>query len=579
MIGRSVSHYQLLEKLGAGGMGDVYRARDTRLTRTVAIKVLSSSHAANDESRQRFLREAQAASALNHPGIITIHDVVLEDETEFIVMEYVSGQTLADLIPADGLPAADVVNYSIQMADALSVAHAAGIVHRDLKPANVMVTQSGQVKILDFGLAKLSSRSVLDAGVGEETAIVVKAPLTVEGSILGTVAYMSPEQAQGRVVDARSDIFSFGVVVYEMVTGRRAFAGDNPLSTLSAILRDEVPPVSETHANVSPVLDQIVRKCLAKNPAARFQSMGEVRTALAALQHNSAAPTQIGPPVARRSLRTLLLAAAGVVLLAGGGWWAIARRHPALVVATPLPAPSAPTTPSVPAPALDSGVLTNDGVIAMVRAKVAPLVILQQIRFSPTRFDFSTSEIIRLTQSGVSPEMIETMRNPKRPPAAPSKSPSGAVATEKPVPPGPATGQPATHSIVVADGRPFAVRLAEDIPSDAEPGRPLRFTVVQDFRVGDSVVLSANAAVNGEVVDGARKKLIGGVKLTFRLKDVAAADGHKVSIRNTPTRRGAESKRAVESVSMARHSKEIAAPAGTEYFGYVDGEQTVTIPK
>src|SRR5271169_6170600 len=183
-------------------MGDIYKAQDARLNRTVAIKVLTNASAGDSDRRRRFIQEAQAASALNHPNIITIYDIVSEDDSEYMVMELVSGKTLADLIPPGGVGVAKTLQYSTQMADALRAAHAAGIVHRDLKPGNVMVTDSGLVKILDFGLAQIN----------------VAAPLTVEGSILGTVAYMSPEQAQGKKVDARSDIFSFGVVMYEMLT-------------------------------------------------------------------------------------------------------------------------------------------------------------------------------------------------------------------------------------------------------------------------------------------------------------------------------------------------------------------------
>ena len=597
MVGRTVSHYRLIEKLGAGGMGDVYRAQDTRLTRAVAIKVLSASHAGNSERRRRFLQEAQAASALNHPNIITIHDVVVEAETEFIVMEFVAGKTLGDLIAPGGLAVAEVVGYAVQIADALSAAHAAGIVHRDLKPPNVMVTQSGLVKILDFGLAKLSAHATTLAGLGDDTATLAASPLTVEGSIMGTVSYMSPEQAQGRTVDARSDVFSFGVVVYEMVTGRRAFAGETTLSTLSSILRDEVRPFSETTANVPPLLDHIVRKCLSKNPAERWQSMQEVRAALVALQRDSDSLAPVPLPVKRRSLSPLVLAAAGAGLLAAvGGWWTIGHRRPAQPVESPAPVPT--PAPSVSASSVDGDVLTNDGIVAMVRAKVAPSIILQQIRFSQTRFDFSTSEIIRLTGAGVSAEILDAMRNPKRPPAVASKpaaktpaveAPSvnalsantpttSTPAIERPATEKPAT-QPAAQSIAVPDGLPFSIRLAEDVPSDAEPGRPLRFVAVRDFRIGETTVVAANAAVTGEIVDGAKKKLLGGAKMTFRLKDVAAVDGSKLSVRAMPSRRGSDGRRPVEGASLGKHPKEIAAPAGTGFIAYIEGGQTVTIRK
>jgi Serine/threonine protein kinase len=219
MIDRKIAQYHLLQKLGEGAMGEIYKAQDTRLNRIVAIKTLPGAHLGDEGRRRRFIQEAQAASALNHPNIITVHDIISDGEAELIVMEYVSGKTLAELIPAGGLPIAEVLRYSVQMADALQAAHAAGIIHRDLKPGNIMITDSGRVKILDFGLAKFSASAPLNDN--DETWAAGAAPLTVEGSILGTVSYMSPEQAEGKPLDLRSDIFSFGAVLYEMVTGTR----------------------------------------------------------------------------------------------------------------------------------------------------------------------------------------------------------------------------------------------------------------------------------------------------------------------------------------------------------------------
>src|SRR5215475_12616111 len=225
MVGQKIAQYQFLEKLGSGGMGDIYKAQDTRLNRFVAVKVLTTSSAGDPERRRRFVQEAQAASSLNHPNIITIHDILSEGDSEFMVMEYVAGKTLVDLIPKGGLRLPLALKHAVQMTDALTAAHSIGIVHRDLKPANVMVTESGLVKILDFGLAKLTDRGPITTTNADATQTIADAPLTVEGSIIGTVSYMSPEQAQGKKVDTRSDIFSFGVVLYEMTTGVRAFPG------------------------------------------------------------------------------------------------------------------------------------------------------------------------------------------------------------------------------------------------------------------------------------------------------------------------------------------------------------------
>ena len=218
MIGRVVSHYEILAKLGEGGMGVLYKARDSRLDRLVALKILRPDKVKDPERRRRFVQEARAASALNHPHIVTVYDIGEADGVHFIAMEYVEGTTLADRIGRRGLPLPDALKHAAQIADALAQAHAKGIVHRDLKPANVMVTADGSTKVLDFGLAKLVETDVSE---GETTEFN---PLTEEGMIVGTAAYMSPEQAQGRRVDARSDIFSFGSVLYEMVTGRRAFS-------------------------------------------------------------------------------------------------------------------------------------------------------------------------------------------------------------------------------------------------------------------------------------------------------------------------------------------------------------------
>jgi len=244
---RTISHYEILEKLGEGGMGVVWKARDIRLDRFVAIKLLPPDRIADPERRRRFVTEARAASALNHPRIITIYDIDQSDGADFIAMEYVAGKTLEELIPAKGMKPDNVIRYGIQIADALAAAHAAGIVHRDLKPANVIVMENGQLKVLDFGLAKL--REATDAlSEVENTRTIRAGHRTEDGAIVGTIAYMSPEQAEGKKVDARSDIFSFGSLLYEMLTGRTAFRGDSKVSTLAAILRAASIVVSAQNA-------------------------------------------------------------------------------------------------------------------------------------------------------------------------------------------------------------------------------------------------------------------------------------------------------------------------------------------
>ena len=216
MIGKTLGHYQITEKLGEGGMGVVYKARDTHLDRFVAFKVLASEKVADPDRKRRFVQEAKAASALNHPNIIHVYDIDQADGTDFIAMEYVEGRTLAQLIPRRGMQLGEALKYAVQIADALARAHGAGIIHRDLKPSNIMVDEHGLVRVLDFGLAKLTEAA---PSGGDETTRTAEAT-TEKGTIVGTTAYMSPEQAAGRKVDARSDIFSFGSVLYEMVTGR-----------------------------------------------------------------------------------------------------------------------------------------------------------------------------------------------------------------------------------------------------------------------------------------------------------------------------------------------------------------------
>lgn len=239
-IGQTISHYRVTAKVGEGGMGVVWQAFDSELKRSVAIKSLPAAEAANGAQRLRFLHEARSASALNHPNILTIHDILHEDGATYLVTEFIEGKSLAELILKSGMPLKDALPYAIQIADALTAAHKIGIVHRDLKPANIMVTPAGRVKLVDFGLAKQLAPMTLS---GQESTPGTK-PLTATGVMVGTLSYMSPEQAECKEVDARSDIFSFGAVLYEMVTGRRAFGGDSAISILTAVLKEEPRPIS-----------------------------------------------------------------------------------------------------------------------------------------------------------------------------------------------------------------------------------------------------------------------------------------------------------------------------------------------
>jgi eukaryotic-like serine/threonine-protein kinase len=286
MIGQRILHYEIVEMLGRGGMGVVYKARDTHLDRFVAVKVLPPEKVADAGRKRRFVQEAKAASALNHPNIVHIYDIADVDGIQFIAMEYVAGKTLDQIIGRKGLRLNEALQYSVQIADALAKAHSAHIIHRDLKPSNIMVTSHGLVKVLDFGLAKLTEHIGAEF---DETATMKEqeAPDTAEGVILGTVAYMSPEQAEGRPLGAQSDIFSFGSLLYEMITGRRAFQGDSKLSTLSAVLKEDPKPVSAVVPEAPRDLEKIVARCIRKQPERRFQHMDDLKVALAELKEES----------------------------------------------------------------------------------------------------------------------------------------------------------------------------------------------------------------------------------------------------------------------------------------------------
>ncbi len=291
-------------------MGEVYRARDTRLKREVALKVLPPKWMADAERKRRFEREARAASALNHPNIVTIYDIDQVDGVSFIAMEYVAGKTLDQVIPKRGLPVQEALKYAIEIAGALAAAHDAGIVHRDIKPSNLMVSATGQVKVLDFGLAKLTE----PAPAGADSPTSSLKPETEEGAIVGTVSYMSPEQAQGKAVDARSDIFSFGSVLYEMLTGQRPFRGDTKISTLAAIINQEPAPL---RTGVPNELEKVITRCLRKDPERRFQHMDDVHVALQELKEGS----NWNKASQHSWLRWMWVAAALVAVVIAGTVW------------------------------------------------------------------------------------------------------------------------------------------------------------------------------------------------------------------------------------------------------------------
>jgi len=600
VIGRKISHYEVIEKLGAGGMGDIYKAQDARLHRMVAIKALTNASAGDTDRRRRFIQEAQAASALNHPNIITIYDIVSEDDSEYMVMELVVGKTLADLIPPGGVGVAKTLQYSTQMADALRAAHAAGIVHRDLKPGNVMVTDSGLVKILDFGLAKINAATALT----EETQTLEAAPLTVEGSILGTVAYMSPEQAQGKKLDARSDIFSFGVVMYEMLTGTKAFPGDSAITTLTAILRDEVKPIAELVPDVPPEVVEIINLALRKDPKDRWQSTQVMYTVLAAQKtkydsgahsavhsttgfvppltrpvsqapawqpprDSSQAPLPAGAPAGapvaepRKGRRKWVWIAIGLSfaywkMCSGSKDVHVSRRGvevPGLSVDTSPPAP--PNAPGAPAPEKHgASLLTNQGVIDMVEAHVPEAVIIAHIQASKTKFDLSTHGIIDLSKADVSEAVIEAMHK------SAVAAPAAAAADDR----------EGMRTVGVIGGVPFQIVLMEDVANGPADGLELHFHAAKDYEVDGAVVIAKGATVTGEVAAGKKRG-----KPMFRLMTVDAVDGSKLKVKAGPGRHSDRNEWRIE--PPGHRGKESLAPKGSSYLAYFDGDQTAAVKK
>jgi Tol biopolymer transport system component len=327
--GTRLGPYEIVAPLGAGGMGEVYRARDARLGREVAVKVLPHGFSIDEERLRRFEQEARAAGALNHPNILGIHDIGTHDGVPYVVSELLEGETLRARIGESPLPQRKVLDYATQIAKGLAAAHERGIVHRDLKPDNLFVTRDGRVKILDFGLAKITDSRGGDA----ETGLANAGPQTSAGTALGTVGYMSPEQVRGHTVDHRSDIFSFGVVLYEMLTGCRAFQGDSAVETMNAILKEDPKPPANGGRALPPGLDRIVLHCLEKSPEERFQSARDVAFDIEALSGTSSQPAMNA--AAQRRRRWLRPAAAALVAAVAGAGLFVAGRFTAPPTGSP----------------------------------------------------------------------------------------------------------------------------------------------------------------------------------------------------------------------------------------------------
>jgi serine/threonine protein kinase len=318
MIGTQLGHYRIVRLLGRGGGGDVYAAEDTTLNRSVALKVLSEIAPGDRDRLERFQREAKTIAALNHPNVVTIYSVEEARGVPFLTMELVEGHALDQLITPNGLPLPELLRIAMPLVDAVAEAHQQGIVHRDLKPSNVMIGKAGRVKVLDFGLAKLRQDAASAVSGLSETIAV----LTARHTIVGTAAYMSPEQAEGHPVDHRSDIFSLGILLYEMAAGRRPFKGDSVLSVLSSIIRDTPPPVAEINPKIPLELDRVIRRCLNKNPARRYQSAIDLRNDLEEL---SPATTRRSPVLGRRTAAAVAAVAVIAAVVGGTLMW---RQRP-----------------------------------------------------------------------------------------------------------------------------------------------------------------------------------------------------------------------------------------------------------
>jgi len=331
MLGRSISHYRILEKLGGGGMGVVYRAEDTVLRRSVALKFLPEQITHDKPALERFLREARAAAALSHAHVCTVYEIGEQQGEHFIAMELLEGKTLGQHIGGRPLPINEVLELSLQLTDALEAAHERGIIHRDIKPSNIVVTSKGQAKILDFGLAKLTARP---AGSNPDMPTLTSSSdcLTETGATMGTAAFMSPEQLRGEPLDARTDLFSLGAVLYEMVTGRQAFCGETSPVLVQRILTDSPPPASRSNPLLPERLEEIIGKALEKDRELRYQSAAEMRSELKRLKRDlesAALRTATGFAVARRRSNVLPVIIAAAAILAAvvvAIWWRLGRE-------------------------------------------------------------------------------------------------------------------------------------------------------------------------------------------------------------------------------------------------------------
>src|ERR1022692_2924280 len=334
--GTKLEPYEIVSPLGAGGMGEVYRARDARLGRDVALKILPESFTQDADRLHRFEQEARAVAALNHPNILAVFDIGRHRGSPFLVSELLEGESLRSVLDRGALPQRKTIEYGVQIAHGLAAAHEKGIVHRDLKPENIFLTKDGRIKILDFGLAKLAQTTGSDPD-----EVTLTSERTAPGVVMGTASYMAPEQVRGEGADPRTDIFAFGAVLYEMLSGVRAFRRDTAAETMTAVLKDDPPELSDPGRTVSPALERTVRRCLEKNQEQRFQSARDLSFALGALSGTEASTISRGAMAARRqiSLRLWLSAAVALVAVAAVTWFLARRPVPTTRMEFAIPVP------------------------------------------------------------------------------------------------------------------------------------------------------------------------------------------------------------------------------------------------
>jgi eukaryotic-like serine/threonine-protein kinase len=426
VFGTTLGPYEIQAPLGAGGMGEVYRARDTRLGRDVALKILPASLARDPERLRRFEQESRAVAALNHPSILAIFDVGQSDGSPYLVTELLEGESLRDLLDRGPLPQRKVIQYGVQIADGLAVAHEKGIVHRDLKPENLFITRDGRARILDFGLAR-----VAPAANGPADPDLTSGA-TSAGVVMGTAGYMAPEQVRGEMVDARTDIFALGAVLFEMVSGRRAFHRDTAAETMTAVLRDEVPEFTGTSVQIPPALDRIIRRCLEKDPAHRFQSARDLSFAMGVLSGGDSSSSQratvLAPAsAAQRSWLRIGLIMATIVIAAAAAWYLHPAGSPPVRMDFAISVPGEATDP----------VLSADGqllaYVAPDETTAAPMLFVERVGaasatelpgtegssypfFSPDDHwigFFANGKLQKISVGGGSPQMITPVTFPR----------------------------------------------------------------------------------------------------------------------------------------------------------------------